>query len=159
MLDVGVWPNIFLPTIDISSMMMYCTSFRDCCILWSDSPSRSLNSPFVGNCSNECRVHPWTLKAATPVGAVTTTLWDRSCFKHAMRKDLPVPAVPVMITLSGSVTPCEKCWSTVWYAFNCVPCSSCGSALVGSVIVIIDSINVGASERLGYALAAFHFPL
>ena len=90
-------------------VLCYCFNcwVKAVCSLLSDSPWRSLNSPLVGNCKRERRVHPWTLKAAMPVGEVTFTLFANSCFRHAIRKDLPVPAVPVIIILSGFILLCK----------------------------------------------------
>lgn len=57
-------------------------------------------------------MHPWTLKAATPVGAATVSF--SRAFKQFIKNDLPVPAVPEMIMCSGSTTLLLKC--TVEYA-------------------------------------------
>ncbi len=39
-------------------------------------------------------MHPWTLKAGTPVGAATLTISFSRAF--ILKNDLPVPAVPEM---------------------------------------------------------------
>ena len=44
---------------------------------------------------------PSTLNAATPVGAATRTLFCSRSLRQLIKYDLPVPAVPDMIILSG----------------------------------------------------------
>ena len=64
-------------------------------------PSSCLKSPLTGSLNREWRVWPSTLNAATPVGAVTHSWPASRSFRHRIKYDLPVPAVPEMISLSG----------------------------------------------------------
>ena len=47
----SIIPKVFLPTIDISSMMRYLVADKSSCIFWRLLPSISLKSPLTGRCS------------------------------------------------------------------------------------------------------------
>ena len=102
-------PRVFLPTMDISSMMRYLIADSDCWSWCRRSPSRSLKSPLVGRPKREWRVWPSTLKAATPVGAATRSRASRSSRRQLMRYDFPVPAVPDTIMCSGGGSAASAC--------------------------------------------------
>lgn len=75
--------------------------------------------------SGEWRVWPSTLNAATSVGAATRTLSCSRSLKQLIEYELPVPAVPEMIILSGGFMA-SICWCTIVYAWSCFPWSCSG---------------------------------
>ena len=136
--------------------MRYFTSEKACWTLVSLSPSKSLNSPLVGRLRREWRVWPSMLKAATPVGARTTTWCCRRSQTQWMRYNFSVPAVPEKIILRGEGLLAECCWTVVY------TCSWFPSRLAGLVVVVNTSGPAaclcwermdGASSMFGYDCA------
>jgi hypothetical protein len=80
----SICPNIFRPTMDISSMTMYLVVDIACWSVWSPFPSNCLNSPLVGRRNSEWRVVPSMMKDETPVGAATYRLSPKSSLMHWM---------------------------------------------------------------------------